>query len=248
MGFYRGPNIVRDGLIVHYDAASKKSYPGTGTTWYDLSGNGYNVTLNSASIWSDQGQQSFMDFENGIAKYLPGGSLTNIPGTDTPAITIIIFSTIKLPDGDWKTLVRGDVSRPDHQIIINSGDGVSLGMYDNDAAGFQDTGFDVSSISNRENQFNYMVWKLNTSSPYYQFFYNDYTYDGLSSSQATLTTSNATHNSGFSSIGGYHNGSNSPTSFSQEFGRMSVFMCYGRHLSESEIRQNYNALYLRFKP
>ena len=35
---FTGPNIVTDGLVVHLDAANVKSYPETGTTWYDLSG------------------------------------------------------------------------------------------------------------------------------------------------------------------------------------------------------------------
>lgn len=51
-----GPNIVEDGLVLHLDAANKKSYPGSGTTWNDLSGNGYNATLyNGASFNSDVG-------------------------------------------------------------------------------------------------------------------------------------------------------------------------------------------------
>ena len=45
MGIFRGPNIVRSGLVLALDAADRNSYPGTGTTWNDLSGNGNNVTL-----------------------------------------------------------------------------------------------------------------------------------------------------------------------------------------------------------
>lgn len=47
MSIVRGPNIVRDGLILHVDAANSKSYPGSGTTWYDLSRNENNVTIDS---------------------------------------------------------------------------------------------------------------------------------------------------------------------------------------------------------
>lgn len=54
MGFFRGPNLVTDGLVLALDAASTRSYPGTGTTWYDLSGNGNDATLeNGASVNSD---------------------------------------------------------------------------------------------------------------------------------------------------------------------------------------------------
>lgn len=35
--------IVSSGLILHLDASNPTSYPGAGTTWYDLSGNGNNA-------------------------------------------------------------------------------------------------------------------------------------------------------------------------------------------------------------
>jgi prepilin-type N-terminal cleavage/methylation domain-containing protein len=38
-------NIVKDGLVLHLDAGNPASYPGTGTTWFDLSGNNNNGTL-----------------------------------------------------------------------------------------------------------------------------------------------------------------------------------------------------------
>lgn len=45
MACYSGPEIVNDGLVLHLDAANSRSYPGSGTTWYDLSGLGNNGTL-----------------------------------------------------------------------------------------------------------------------------------------------------------------------------------------------------------
>ncbi len=39
------PSIVTDGLVLHLDAGDSASYPGSGTTWTDLSGNGNNGTL-----------------------------------------------------------------------------------------------------------------------------------------------------------------------------------------------------------
>lgn len=38
-------SVVRHGLVLHLDAANTKSYPGSGTAWNDLSGNGNNGTL-----------------------------------------------------------------------------------------------------------------------------------------------------------------------------------------------------------
>ena len=39
------PRIVTDGLVLALDAGNSKSYPGSGTTWTDLMGNGYNATV-----------------------------------------------------------------------------------------------------------------------------------------------------------------------------------------------------------
>jgi len=39
------PKIVTDGLVLCLDAGNPKSYPGSGTTWTDLSGNSNNGTL-----------------------------------------------------------------------------------------------------------------------------------------------------------------------------------------------------------
>jgi hypothetical protein len=44
---WRGPNIVKDGLVLYLDAGSPNSYyaPAAGTTWRDISGNNNNGTL-----------------------------------------------------------------------------------------------------------------------------------------------------------------------------------------------------------
>ena len=41
-------SIVLSGLALHLDAGNAASYPGSGTTWTDLSGNGYNFNVNSS--------------------------------------------------------------------------------------------------------------------------------------------------------------------------------------------------------
>ena len=47
MGVYSGPEVVEDGLVLALDAGNLKSYPGSGSTWTDLSGQGNNGTLNT---------------------------------------------------------------------------------------------------------------------------------------------------------------------------------------------------------
>jgi hypothetical protein len=53
--------IVTSGLVMHLDAGNSSSYPGTGTTWTDLSGNGNNGTLTNGPTYSaaDGGQIVF---------------------------------------------------------------------------------------------------------------------------------------------------------------------------------------------
>jgi len=48
-----GPDIVENGLVLCLDAANKRSYPGTGTTWTDLSGNSNNFSLINGPTFSN---------------------------------------------------------------------------------------------------------------------------------------------------------------------------------------------------
>jgi hypothetical protein len=47
------PRIVTDGLVLCLDAGNLKSYPGSGTTWTDLSGNGRNATVNGSPTFTN---------------------------------------------------------------------------------------------------------------------------------------------------------------------------------------------------
>jgi hypothetical protein len=53
-------SIVTSGLVLSLDAGNPSSYSGSGTTWFDLSGNGNNGTLvNSPSYTTISGAQTF---------------------------------------------------------------------------------------------------------------------------------------------------------------------------------------------
>ncbi len=52
MGAFGGPTIEKDNLVLILDAGSENSYPGSGTTWTDLSDNGNNGTLTNGPIFS----------------------------------------------------------------------------------------------------------------------------------------------------------------------------------------------------
>lgn len=85
MGISYNPKIATRGLVLHLDAANPRSYPGSGTTWYDLSGQGNNCTLiNGVGYSSDNNgglifdgvsdyatiPSSFINFNNSTVVYL----------------------------------------------------------------------------------------------------------------------------------------------------------------------------------
>ena len=52
MGITYNPRTITDGLVLCLDAGNSKSYPGSGTTWTDLSGNGNTGTLTNGPTYS----------------------------------------------------------------------------------------------------------------------------------------------------------------------------------------------------
>jgi len=67
-----GPDVIDTGLVLALDAADRNSYPGSGTTWTDLSGNGNNGTLVNGIGYngSNGGSLSF----DGVDDYVNLGS------------------------------------------------------------------------------------------------------------------------------------------------------------------------------
>lgn len=63
MGLFHSPIIITNGLILCLDAGNPVSYPGSGNTWFDLSGKGYNATMSNISFSSN-----FMTF-NGTSSF-----------------------------------------------------------------------------------------------------------------------------------------------------------------------------------
>lgn len=56
-----GASILSDNLFMHLDASNSSSYPGSGTTWTDLTGNGNNGTISGATWSSTDG--GIFDFD-----------------------------------------------------------------------------------------------------------------------------------------------------------------------------------------
>ena len=71
-----GPDIIESGLVLCLDAANKNSYPGSGTTWTDLSGNGNNGTLTNGPTFN-AGNQGSIVFD-GVDDYVGCGNNSSI--------------------------------------------------------------------------------------------------------------------------------------------------------------------------
>ena len=223
-------DVVKTSLLVNLDAGNFSSYSGSGTVWYDLSGNSNNFNI-VAGAYNSSGPK-FMDFNGsyGIAK---NGS--DISLSDSTGVTYCIWTQIK-GTGDWRTLTRSYVN--DHHVIIYY-NGYEIGMYDNDSVGFLGTGFQQTSLPGG---WIAMYWRWSSSAPYYRMSYND----TPGTIRGSISDGNSRYNRGFGAIGGYHNGNSTPSSASQYWGYIGVFMAYNRVLTDAELLQNYNYYKTRF--
>ena len=64
MGCSSGPDIIEDGLVLCLDAASKRSYPGTGTVWTDLKGANNGTLTNGPTFDAGNGGGIVFDGSN----------------------------------------------------------------------------------------------------------------------------------------------------------------------------------------
>jgi len=127
MGIFRGPNIVRDGLVLALDAGSERSYPGTGTTWYDLSGNGNNAQLESSPTFSNK----HLNFNVSGAK-----ARINSPvgGAGTTTAQIWYKRDEISSSTSWRTLLGADTANRHH--LISQASSRELGVWDGSFRGF----------------------------------------------------------------------------------------------------------------
>jgi hypothetical protein len=71
------PNVVGNGLVLNLEAGTSASYPGTGTTWTDISGLGNNVSLVNGPTFSPLGGIIF----DGVDDYAINSNLKYSPFT-----------------------------------------------------------------------------------------------------------------------------------------------------------------------
>jgi hypothetical protein len=93
--------LISDGLLLYYDAGNINSYPGSGNTWFDISGNSNNGTLiNSPTYSTDNGGSIVFD---GVDDYVQYTGIT----ISTACVWGIIDTGA---DGDLRCLVGAGAS------------------------------------------------------------------------------------------------------------------------------------------
>jgi hypothetical protein len=106
MSVIGGPDIITDGLVLHLDAASAKSYPGSGTTWYDRSRYKNHGTLtNGPTFDSGNGGSIVLD---GVDDYVSGTNNSSIQLTGD----LTVSAWVKLGDNANQGIIEKMIAYP----------------------------------------------------------------------------------------------------------------------------------------
>ncbi len=232
-----------NGLVLCLDAANRKSYPGSGTTWTDLSGRGNNGTLTNmdgTNLSSANGGSLTFDGTNEYGS-ISHNSILN-PGTgdftfggffkaNSNAASNYFPTFINKSDGDWS---NGYLIRPTWPYNGTFLIGVSQG---------QNSGVDRTTIistltSSLGTWVNIVgVWTASTRTLLLYF-------NGIQNGSSTITNSITINPTANLELGRY----NRITQSRYEYlpGNIAQASIYNRALTAAEVQQNFNALRGRF--
>jgi hypothetical protein len=220
------PRIVTDGLVLALDAGNPKSYPGSGTTWTDLSGNGYDATISGTNVWDSTNGGQF-DFGN-VAQTTQYITLPHQAAQSTGSDYTMEF---------WMKPVA---SGTHYFCSMSSGATDNLFILQQNSSSLQrwnGTG-SVSYSNNEYLQFCVVRNGSNTGTIYKN--------GGNATSATNITLINGVANGGWilnqeqDSVGGGF-------SSSQNYrGAFMIVKLYNKALTASEIQQNFNATRSRF--
>lgn len=223
------PNIVTSGMVLNLDAGYIPSYPTTGTTWNDLSGNGFNGTLVNGPTFSSLGGGSIV-FD---------GSNDYVSITDNATLRPTVFTT-----NIW---VKKNTLTQVQSILFTKRFSATLSPF-NSYSIQQDPGTGLPyrfCIGNASGQnyldtpnINDLLWHnlVMTYDNSTIVGYLDGVNIGSLSAASPISYSTLNLFMAGSTYGG-------TSSFN---GNISCFFIYNRVLSESEILKNYNATKSRF--
>ena len=233
------PQTVTDGLVLYLDAANTKSYPGTGTSWTDLSVNRIVGTLTSGPTFSSLNKGCFVF--DGIDDYVNLGSSNAITGNNLTTITLEVW-------------VKYSSTGPGRLIAIQRGSGglnSSLAaMQVNVNQGVTTAGY-LQFVTRNSTNSNVEYLNLNGNYHLVGTFQNFvatitgtsralYVNGDLVASDTVTGLPSLTNNTDPALVG-IQPGLTSPFD-----GTIAIVKVYNRALSQNEVRQNFNALRGRF--
>lgn len=230
MALFHSPRIVTNGLVLCLDAANTKSYPGTGTTWTDLSGNGNNGTLTNGPTFSSANGGSIVF--DGVDDYV------NISNA-----TIGNFGTSTFSVSAWgkadsnSTGTRGLVSK----YNPHSGNGTGWFLFFRDGQVWARITQDLSAPLEMS-----QITANVSGNLWYNFVVvRSATIFSLYSNGNLLQTNTTTNIIDCSSTGPLRVGSGYSSGY-YYLGTCSLAKIYNRALTAAEIQQNFNALRGRY--
>jgi hypothetical protein len=245
MGIAGGPDLIQDGLVLCLDASDKTSYPGSGTTWNDLSGNGNNGTISSGEFVSNG---SYLQNSGGISNFFvidvsDSTSLNNTFNIINGGWTIeeiIWTNSTTYPEADGGSVISSAAYGVgatgfdwNHGISIST---FQFGQSSNSLSAYEDS-LQIA-VSSPYNSFN--TWRVRTMvwdrSANFNSLYLNGTYIGGGSTPNTAGTS--IYDGGGISFGTLYGW--------KHFGRRAGIKIYNKVLTQQEITQNYNAIKSRF--
>ena len=229
---YYGPRIVSNGLVLCLDAANKRSYPGTGTTWTDLSGNSNNGTLtNGPTFSSANGGHIVFD---GTNDYLSLNSALNF-STSTGFTICMFLQKVNNQSGTaWNYFYSNN--SPTIEIGGYGQTGTSFVFKDNTVANTEIGSQDIVS------SWSYISFGTNASTR------TSYIYTLNPTVGTVLTTSVGSVSNltlGFERF--FTTGpSGGPAGTTYFRSKCATIQAYNRVLTSTEVLQNYNAVKSRF--
>jgi hypothetical protein len=231
MATFGGSNTVTDGLVLWLDAANRNSYPGSGNTWADLSGNNNSGSLVNSPTFSSANNGSLVF--NGINSYVNIGD-NKLKYQDNFSVEAVCRFTT-LPNNAAACAAR-------YPIVYNHDYGYNLAVNNNGQVFFQiyDTistagqSFTNSSVVG-PNFFHVVGMKSGTTLNIYL--------NGIPQSTGSLTANSVYYTGLPFVIGGF--ATCGPSKF-YATGNIAVVKVYNKVLSAQEVQQNYDALKSRY--
>jgi len=221
MAAFSGPDIIDSGLVLALDAADRNSYPGSGTTWTDLSGRGNNGTLTNGPTYSSSNGGSIVF--DGTNDYISFSSPLVVNTNSGFTIELFTYINSSQSSSQWNYFYSDGASSWE------------IGSYGSSPGGleFKDTGTGgtPSVACAISSPWQHIVFGCNARQA---FIYNNLSYstNGTLFRNTNISISNLNRSQASSS--GYYRTNHG------------IIRIYNRALTATEVQQNFNATRSRY--